>query len=182
MASVGYGLFPTAIGACGIAWNATGAITGVQLPEAGDAATRARMRRRFPDTPEEDHPPAPVRVAQQRIAALLRGEAVDLASVELDLDGVSDFHRRVYAVARAIPPGQTLTYGEVAARLGEPGAARAVGQALGLNPFAPIVPCHRVLAAGGRSGGFSAHGGARTKLQMLEMEGAHLGGTRGLFD
>lgn len=185
MACVGFCLFPTAIGACGIAWNAQGAITGVQLPESGEAATRARMRRRYPDLDadlDEAAAPLPVQAAMARVAALLQGEPDDLCSIALDLDGVSDFHQRVYAVARAIPPGQTLTYGEVAARIGEPGAARAVGQALGLNPFAPIVPCHRVLAAGGHSGGFSAHGGARTKLEMLQIEGARLGNGPGLFD
>lgn len=180
-ATVGFCLFATAIGTCGVAWNMQGALTGVQLPESGEAGTRSRMQRRFPDT-GETAPPEAVRAAVARIVALLSGARDDLASVALDLDGVSDFHQRVYAVARAIPPGQTLTYGDVAARLGEPGAARAVGQALGLNPFAPVVPCHRVLASGGRSGGFSAHGGARTKLLMLEIEGAHLGNGPGLFD
>jgi methylated-DNA-[protein]-cysteine S-methyltransferase len=85
---------------------------------------------------------------------------------------VPAFHRAVYAVARAIPPGETLTYGEVARRLGDPGSARAVGQALGRNPFAIIVPCHRVVAAGGATGGFSAHGGAATKRRILAIEGA----------
>lgn len=109
------------------------------------------------------------------MTALLSGE--DLAapdSVPLDLSRVPPFHARVYEVARTIPPGTTLTYGEIARRLGEPGAARAVGQALGANPFAPIVPCHRVLAAGGGTGGFSADGGVATKRRLLEIEGVHL--------
>ena len=89
--------------------------------------------------------------------------------------GVPDFHRRVYEAARRIGPGHTRTYGELAAELGEPGAARAVGQALGANPFAVIVPCHRVLAAGGRGGGFSAPGGVDTKLRLLEIERARIG-------
>ena len=92
------------------------------------------------------------------------------------------FNQRVYSVARAIPPGQTLNYGEVAARLGKPGAARAVGQALGSNPFAPVVPCHRILAAGKRAGGFSAGGGVATKLRMSQIEKAELGEGPGLFD
>jgi methylated-DNA-[protein]-cysteine S-methyltransferase len=116
-----------------------------------------------------------VRRAQAAIAALLRGEPRDLSGVELDMQGVPPFHRRVYEVARGIPAGSTLSYGEVAARLGSPGSARAVGQALGRNPFAIVVPCHRVLAAGGRIGGFSANGGARTKLRLLEIEGARKG-------
>jgi methylated-DNA-[protein]-cysteine S-methyltransferase len=116
-----------------------------------------------------------------RIQALLTGARDDLADLPLALEGVPEFHRQVYAVARAIPPGEVLTYGEVARRIGEPGAARAVGQALGRNPFAPVVPCHRVLAAGGRSGGFSAEGGAATKLKMLEIEQARFDEEPGLF-
>ncbi len=117
----------------------------------------------------------------ESIQALLRGEPADLSSVVLDWRGVPEFHRRVYELALAIPPGRTLTYGEVAQQLGEPGAARAVGQALGKNPYAPIVPCHRVLAAGGRAGGFSAPGGTLTKLRMLEIEGARVGDQPSLF-
>jgi methylated-DNA-[protein]-cysteine S-methyltransferase len=119
----------------------------------------------------------------ERVQRLLQGGSEDgLADVPLDLQRVPEFNRRVYEIARAIPPGQTLSYGEVAAQLGEPGAARAVGQALGHNPFAPIVPCHRVLAAGKRPGGFSAGGGLATKLKMLEIEKAQLGDGPGLFD
>lgn len=101
--------------------------------------------------------------------------------IELDEFAVPEFHARVYAMTRALKPGQTATYGEIANALSRPGAARAVGQALGANPFAPIVPCHRVLAAGGKTGGFSGGQGAVTKLQMLEIEGGAWGGTRSLF-
>ena len=83
---------------------------------------------------------------------------------------MSEFDTAVYRVARDIPPGETLTYGEIAERLDDPGAARAVGQALGANPIPIIIPCHRVLAAGGRAGGFSAPGGVATKLELLEIE------------
>ncbi|MFZ3121222.1 MAG: MGMT family protein, partial [Variovorax sp.] len=100
----------------------------------------------------------------------------------LDEGAVPAFHRRVYALARRIPPGETRTYGELAEALGSKGLSRAVGQALGRNPFAPIVPCHRILASDGRPGGFSAHGGALAKLRMLAIEGAQLGGTASLFD
>jgi len=177
--ALGCCLFDTAIGPCGIAWNEA-AIAAVQLPETTPEGTRRRMLRHTGDSPETD-PPAFVRAAIARIQALLEGAQDDLADLPLDMDGVPDFHRRVYAVARAIPPGEVLTYGEVARRVGEPGAARAVGQALGHNPFAPVVPCHRVLAAGGRSGGFSAEGGTLTKLRMLEIEKARFGGEPGLF-
>jgi len=173
----GIALFETAIGACGIAWG-EGGIVGVQLPEGGEARTRARLRRRFPDAAEIP-PPADVRRAVDGIVRLLRGEPVDLSIVALDLERVAPFHRRVYEAARAIAPGATLSYGEIAARIGAPGAARAVGQALGRNPFPVIVPCHRVLAAGGKAGGFSADGGVSTKLRMLAIEGA---GQGALFD
>jgi O-6-methylguanine DNA methyltransferase len=101
------------------------------------------------------------------MTALLGGEPVDLSDLTLDLESLPPFQRRVCEAARAIPVGSTLTYGEIAARIGEPGAARAVGQALGANPFPIIVPCHRVLAAGGKPGGFSAPGGVTTKLRSL---------------
>jgi methylated-DNA-[protein]-cysteine S-methyltransferase len=166
----GFTLFDTPIGRCGIAWGERG-ILGVQLPEAGERETRARMRRRFPDARELPALPA-VRRAIESIAGLLRGDASDLSGVALDMERVPPFHRRVYAAARKIPPGATLTYGEIAARIGAPGAARAVGQALGRNPFALLVPCHRVVAAGGKAGGFSANGGVTTKLCLLALEGA----------
>ncbi|MEJ8809603.1 methylated-DNA--[protein]-cysteine S-methyltransferase [Variovorax ureilyticus] len=180
MNPTGFALFTTAIGACGIAWGPRG-LVGVQLPEAGDSATRARMARRFPAL-NECEPPPEVQRAMASIRALLQGEPLDLAEIELDLDGVSEFHQRVYAIARRIPPGRTRTYGDIAEELGDKGLARAVGQALGLNPFAPVVPCHRVLAAGGKWGGFSAHGGAASKLRMLAIEGARPeSGTAPLF-
>lgn len=180
MQATGFLLFDTAIGACGIAWGEHG-LVGVQLPEADETRTRARMLRRFRGAAEAA-PPPDVRVAADRIAALLRGNRDDLRDIALDMSGVAPFERRVYECVRAIAPGATLTYGEVAMRLGEPGAARAVGQALGRNPFAPIVPCHRVLAADGRSGGFSAQGGVATKLRMLDIEGARIGAEPGLFE
>ncbi|MGJ7509978.1 methylated-DNA--[protein]-cysteine S-methyltransferase [Variovorax sp. GT1P44] len=170
MSQAGYALFDTPIGVCSIAWGPRG-IVGVHLPEAEEGVMRARMARQFPHMWEADPPPE---VAQSisAIRALLEGEPLDLAEIELDLEGVSDFHRRVYAIARRIPPGRTRTYGDIAAELGDKGLARAVGQALGLNPFAPVVPCHRVLAAGGKWGGFSAPGGMAAKLRMLAIEGA----------
>lgn len=180
MTPSGYCLFHTALGACGIAWDER-ALLGVQLPEATDAAGHARMRRRFPEL-AQGMPPSWVEAAMRRIQALLQGTRDDLLDLPLQMAGVPPFNQRVYAMSRAIPPGSTLTYGEVARRLGDPGAARAVGQALGHNPFAPVVPCHRVLAARNASGGFSAEGGVTTKLRMLEIERAQLGPEPGLFD
>jgi methylated-DNA-[protein]-cysteine S-methyltransferase len=106
------------------------------------------------------------------IAALLGGERRDLRSVVLDERALDEFQRRVYAVTRRIGPGETTSYGEIARALGEPQEARAVGAALGRNPFPVLVPCHRVLSAGGALHGFSAPGGLRTKRRMLEIEGA----------
>ena len=170
MTASGFSLFDTAIGRCGIAWGERG-VVGVQLPEASEARTLARMRRRFPDATAAP-PPASVQRAIEGIVALLEGEAIDLCAVPLDLADVPPFERRVYAIARTIPPGSTLAYGDIAARLGDLGEARAVGQALGQNPFPIVVPCHRVLAAGGKIGGFSANGGIATKLRLLSIEGA----------
>jgi methylated-DNA-[protein]-cysteine S-methyltransferase len=180
MKGQGFTLFDTAIGRCGIAWGERG-IVGVQLPEARELATRARMLERFPDA-EEGRPPPVIEAALEGIAALLRGEPRDLTAIPLDMDGVPSFHRRVYEIARSIAPGSTSTYGEIAARLGAPGSARAVGQALGRNPFAIVVPCHRVLAAGGKVGGFSAQGGIATKLRMLSIEDARTNGQLALFE
>ena len=172
MMANGFALFDTAIGRCGVAWGGRG-IAGVQLPEGGERETLARMLRRFPAAGEATPPPE-VRQVIDRIVALLRGKASDLSTVRLDMDEVPVFHRRVYDAARAIPQGMTLSYGEIATRVGAPGAARAVGQALGRNPFPIVVPCHRVLAAGGKIGGFSAQGGIATKRRMLAIEGAQL--------
>ena len=176
----GFTLFETPIGTCALAWGGRG-LVGASLPAANAEATRARMLRHFRGVGER-MPPADVERVIERVRALLRGGTDDLADVALDMAGVPVFHQRVYEAARRIGPGTTLTYGEVALELGEPHAAREVGQALGANPFPIIVPCHRVLAAGSRAGGFSAPGGTRTKLKLLEIEGAVLGGTPGLFD
>ena len=168
----GLALFDTALGRCGIAWSDRG-VAGVQLPEASDDATVARLRRRRPRA-RESTPSAEAGHAIEGMTALLRGERVSLDDVALDMEDVLPFHRRVFELARTIAAGQTSTYGELAARLGDPGSARAVGEALGRNPFPIVVPCHRVLAASGKLGGFSAHGGATTKRRMLIIEGALL--------
>jgi methylated-DNA-[protein]-cysteine S-methyltransferase len=162
-------LFETAIGRCAIAWNVRG-IVGVQLPARDDGAMWARLLRRHPGA-REAAPPKEVARAIDGIVAVVAGEHRDLADVVLDLSGVPEFNRRVYAVARTIAPGATLTYGAIAAQLGE-ADARGVGEAMGQNPCPIIVPCHRVVAAGGKTGGFSAPGGAATKRRLLAIEGA----------
>jgi methylated-DNA-[protein]-cysteine S-methyltransferase len=175
-----FALFDTAIGRCGIAWNDTG-VLAVRLPYASDDKMRAHLRSRCGDI-EEALPPPHIRQAIDAITTLMEGEAVDLSGIVLDTSHVPEFDRRVYEIARGIPPGSTLTYGDIAKRLGGLEFARDVGQALGHNPFAIVVPCHRVLAAGGKPGGFSAPGGRSTKLRMLAIENAHVNHTPSLFD
>jgi len=167
--STGYAVFDTAIGPCAIAWSGD-AIVGTQLPEADERATHARMRKRFPSA-AETAPPESMSPAVEAIRALLRGEPHDANALKLDMRSVPEFDQRVYAIAREIAPGTTLSYGDIAARLGDKTLSRAVGQALGKNPFAPLVPCHRVLSADGKMHGFSASGGVAMKLRMLRNEG-----------
>jgi methylated-DNA-[protein]-cysteine S-methyltransferase len=176
---IGSALFATPIGTMGVAWSECG-IAGVFLPEASEAATRRRIARRFPAA-RELAPPPEVQRAVCAIRALLHGERADLSRLALDLRDVPELHRRIYAVAREIPPGKTLSYGEIAARLGDRQLARDVGAAMARNPFSIVVPCHRVLAADGKLGGFSARGGTATKLRLLSIEGVQLPGTLPLF-
>lgn len=164
-----YALFDTAIGRCGLAWGPRG-VLGVQLPEKNDAITRMRLMRHCPNA-DQLEPPKQIARAIGDITALLRGEKKSLRTIPLDMSRVPAFNARVFETTRAIAPGQTRTYGEVARAIGDPSAARAVGQALGRNPFAIVVPCHRVVGANSKLVGFSANGGIATKLKMLEIEG-----------
>ena len=175
-----FALFDTKIGLCAIAWGPRG-INGTQLPMGGEQKIRTRIGQRHTDATEAE-PTAEVREAIDRIVKLLAGEPDDLTDIELDLDGVPEFNRGVYEIARAIPPGKTITYGDIAKQLGGVQLSRDVGQALGRNPCPIVVPCHRVLAAGNKPGGFSANGGVVTKLKMLEIEGALVNHTPSLFD
>jgi methylated-DNA-[protein]-cysteine S-methyltransferase len=162
-------LFDTAIGRCGIAWSERG-VLGLQLPERSEMATRTRLMRHCP-TAEDATPPKQIQRAIDEIAALMQGEKKSLRAIQLDISRVNAFCVRVYETTRAIPPGATRTYGDIARAIGDPDGARAVGQALGRNPFAIIVPCHRVVGANDKLVGFSANGGIRTKLKMLKIEG-----------
>lgn len=166
----GYTLFETALGSCAIVWSNSG-IAGIELPEPSVAGTRRSVAERHPGAVEAE-PPPDVRKASEAIARHLAKGAADLSWIRLDMDRLSPFARRVYEEARAVPAGATVSYGGLAERLGRPRAARAVGQALKRNPFAVVVPCHRVVAAGGGIGGFSAGAGTDTKRRILEIEGA----------
>lgn len=185
MSASGFTLFETAIGTCGIAWGDHG-LLATQLPGRGERDTRTWLARRHPGL-MEGLPPARVQDAMKRIAAHLRGEPTDLSCIALDMDGLPPLNRKVYEIAREIPSGRTRTYGEIANDVGELGDARAVGQALGQNPFPIVIPCHRVVASGGKAGGFSAPGSVVTKFRLLEIEGARIedpkaAGTPTLFD
>jgi methylated-DNA-[protein]-cysteine S-methyltransferase len=165
-----FAVFETPLGCAGIAWSERG-VAGVQLPEPDAAAARAQLRGRFPRAVESS-PPAHIEEVIDAITALLHGQPSDLSGVELDMERVSAFERRVYDITRTIPVGETVSYGQIARRLGDPRYARLAGQALARNPFALVVPCHRVIAAGGRLGGFSARGGLATKQRLLSIERA----------
>jgi methylated-DNA-[protein]-cysteine S-methyltransferase len=180
MSGRGYTVFDTAVGRCGIAWGELG-VLGVQLPEAREIETRRRLFRIFPDT-RELRPPLEIQGAIDSIAALLRGKAADFSEVRLDMSGVRPFDVRIYDFTRTIPRGETLTYGEVATRLRASGAAHSVAQALSRNPFMLIVPCHRVLEAGGYADRISPNGGSISKRRLLSIEGAGSPGSKTLFD
>ena len=180
MSGRGYTIFDTGIGRCGIAWGDFGVI-GVQLPEAREIETRGRMLRQYPDA-RELRPPLNVEIAIEGIGALLRGQPSDLSDVTLDMRGIHAFNQRVYELTREIPRGETRTYGEIATRLGASGASHSVAQAIGRNPFMIIVPCHRVLEAGGYADKISPNGGVISKRRLLSIEGAVSPGSRTLFD
>ena len=174
MSNLHYLIFETASGFCGIAWSDAG-ITRFQLPAKSAEATERIVRRRAPGA----EPGVPTPMVAEAVAAAKRyfeGNATDFAQLELDLDGQAQFFKRVYAAARRIKWGQTSTYGTLAKELGGgPETARDVGQAMASNPIPLIIPCHRVLAAGGKIGGFSAPGGAAAKIRMLGLEGIEAG-------
>jgi methylated-DNA-[protein]-cysteine S-methyltransferase len=171
-------VFDTAMGPCGVAWNARG-LVAMQLPEASRAATEQRLARRS-QSAGADEPPAWVAALIADIGRYLAGEEVDFSAVAVDLSGLDPFRQRLYEAMRALSWGHTTTYGELARQLGSMDweGAREVGEAMGRNPVPVVIPCHRVLAAGGKLGGFSAPGGAATKAKLLALEGVYLDGQR----
>ena len=183
MSQTCFSIIETAFGAFGVAWTEAG-IARCWMHEATLEATRRQILRAYSGAVEAE-PPTAIAEAMEDVAALLAGKA-RIPTSALDMRAIPEFDRRVYDVARTIPPGETMTYGDIARALGEaPMAAREVGVALARNRYAPIVPCHRVVAAGGRLGGYSAPGGAATKRRLLELEGAAIVAAPaqpGLFD
>ncbi len=179
-AALSYTLFPTSIGRCGIAWRGH-SIVATQLPERSDAETKARLLARVGNAGACDPPPEITR-AIDAIAALLDGNQIDLSFIDIDLGSVPSLNARVYEIAREIPPGRTMTYGDIAMRLEDKSLAQAVGLALARNPWPIIVPCHRVVGTRGKLTGFSAHGGVATKLRILAIEGTAIGQAPELFE
>jgi len=180
MSGQAYTIFDTAIGRCGIAWGHAG-IVGVQLPEAREIETRKRLFKLYPDA-REMRPPPNAEAAIEGIVALLRGEMGDFSDVTLDMDGIHVFDQRVYQITCRIPRGETLTYNELAVRMGAPSAVRSVAQAILRNPFVIIVPCHRVLEAGGYADKISPHGGLISKRRLLSIEGTGSPSSKTLLD
>lgn len=179
----GYTLFDTEFGTCGVAWRGE-AIVRFQLPERDPGVTERRLIATARDAQRAEPPPR-IGEAIDLLRRYFTGEPTDLAAIDIAMPNVGDFQRRIYDRTRALRWGETATYGELARRAGMPGAAQAVGQAMGRNPVPIIVPCHRVLAQARGIGGFSAFGGAATKTRLLAMEGVHLLQTPmlpGLFD
>jgi methylated-DNA-[protein]-cysteine S-methyltransferase len=176
----GYTIFDTAIGRSAIVWSDAG-IVGVHLPETREIDTRRRVFQLYPEA-RDVRPPINTEIAIEGIAALLRGRDGDLGDVTLDMAGIHVFNQRVYEFTRAIPRGETRTYGELATRLGTPGAAHSVAQAIARNPFMIIVPCHRVLEAGGYADKISPYGGTVSKRHLLSIEGTHPAHSKTLFD
>jgi methylated-DNA-[protein]-cysteine S-methyltransferase len=168
-----YALFDTAIGTCAIAWSARG-ITRLQLPERDREAGEKRLLKRLPEATQGEPPPHVVQVIAQ-IQRYAAGEPVEFSDVALDIDDVPSYHRAIYDGARAVKWGETTTYGALAAKAGSPQDAREVGVALARNPVTLIIPCHRVLAAGNKMGGFSAYGGTIMKERLLALEGVTVG-------
>ena len=165
-------LIASAFGPVGLAWSEVG-LTRLQLPYADSETTREKLLRSGEAV--EAHPPDWLADTVVRLQRYFAGAPTELSDTPLDLGGVPAFHRRLYEEMLQLRWGETVTYGQLAERVGMTGAAQSVGQAMGRNPIPVIVPCHRVLAAGNRIGGFSAPGGATTKQRLLAMEGVELG-------
>lgn len=167
-------VFETALGFIGIAWSEKG-LTRLSLFQRDRAAVERRMERLGVAIGGDSNAPAWIAALVRDVRAYAEGEEIDFSGVPVDLAGVDDFRLAIYKAARKLSFGETTTYGELAKRAGHGGLPRETGQALGANPVPLVIPCHRILAAGGKIGGFSAPGGSTTKERMLALEGVRVG-------
>ncbi|HUI46997.1 MAG TPA: methylated-DNA--[protein]-cysteine S-methyltransferase [Nitrospirota bacterium] len=165
--------FPTSLGNCGVSWDAQG-ITSFFLPESAGKRVETRLKRMTKSKRASAVPPSWIKELTGKVIAHLKGEAQDFSNLPVHFIDISEFMRSVYRSAQKIRSGEVVTYSEMAARIGKPNAARAVGAALGKNPIPLVVPCHRVVASQGKLGGYSAPGGVETKAALLELEGVSL--------
>lgn len=177
---VAYTVFDTAVGRCAIAWGQNG-VLGVQLADVREIETRRRLLRQFPEA-RELPPPADVQYFIDSIGIALRGQFAELSDIPLDMSDLSPFDCRIYEMVRRIPRGETRTRAEIATQVGSPGIVHSLAQALARNPFALVVPCHRVLESAGRIDGIPTNGGAMTRARLLSLEGALPSRGSTLFD
>jgi methylated-DNA-[protein]-cysteine S-methyltransferase len=180
MVGVAYTVFDTAVGRCAIAWGQDG-VLGVQLADVREIETRRRLLRQFPEA-RELRPSADIQLVIDGICTLLRGQFADLSDIPLDMSDLPPFDCRVYEMVRRIPRGETRTRAEIATQVGSPGIVHSLAQALARNPFALVVPCHRVLESAGRIDGIPTNGGAMTRARLLSLEGALPSRGSTLFD
>lgn len=167
-------LFTTDFGTCALSWGEEG-LTGFQLPDETDAKTRARISAKDGADEAAGTVPAWVGEVIRKVRLHLSGKPQDFTGTPIAWRQVSGFQKSVYVEARGIGAGEIRSYGDISAALSlGPEGARAVGAALGSNPWPLIVPCHRVVSADGKMTGFSAPGGVRTKTRLLVLEGAEL--------
>ena len=165
-----YQLFETAAGIAAIGWTNTG-ISSFRLPAPSAGETERAVLRRLPDAMRAE-PPAEMRAVINDTVRYFDGERIEFFDIPIDPGQQPPFFAQVYAFVRKLGWGETTTYGAVARALDAgPEHARAVGQAMATNPIPLLIPCHRVLSAGGKIGGFSAPGGSTSKARMLELEG-----------
>lgn len=177
---VAYTVFDTAVGRCAIAWGQNG-VLGVQLADVREIETRRRLLRQFPEA-RELPPPADLQYFIDSIGIALRGQFAELSDIPLDMSDLSPFDCRIYEMVRRIPRGETRTRAEIATQVGSPGIVHSLAQALARNPFALVVPCHRVLESAGRIDGIPTNGGAMTRARLLSLEGALPSRGSTLFD
>lgn len=168
-----WSIFPTVSGYCGISWCAQG-VTAFMLPETTPVQIQKELHSITGTAKPAARLPGWIRDLVRKVKLHLKGQQQDFSAVPVAVDNATDFMRAVYTEAQRIPSGSVISYAQLAQRLGNPGAVRAVGTALGKNPVPLIIPCHRIITASGKLGGFSANGGVAAKEMLLACEGVSI--------